>query len=161
VLVGFAGLVGCGGKAPREEKTAEAMAEQALEAATGKKTDVSLEKGNVVIENQDMKAELEQTAQWPADMFAEVPEFTFGKVQRVSKTTADARRTFNVYLGEVEADAVDRYEVLLKERGWTTDVTRMGAQAALMNGQKDKLGLNFVYNGNDNTAVLAAFTAPE
>jgi len=147
---------GCGKKA--EEKNAENAMEKALTEATGKETKVDLHDGNVRIENKDMKVDIASSSTWPADMFADVPKFTGGAIERVVKTNEGGAKKFNIYYTGVKDNAVKQYTQDLKAQGWDANLTEMGGKAAMLNAQKSNLGLSFTYSAEKKDGVLAVFS---
>ena len=164
-IVGLALLIatlpaatGCSRKT--KEKRAEAMAEKIASTALGKKVDLDQGGKTVRIEGEGVKATMMETAEWPADIFAEVPRFTFGKVTRVSKTEEGGMRKFNVFLTDIESGGVARYAELLRQKGWQATITDMGPKGGILNGQRGQLGMNFVYGSEHNDGVLAVYSLP-
>lgn len=153
-------LAGCGGKSA-DGKASEAMAERALESATGKDVDLSIEEEKVTIEGEGFKAELSQATEWPADVPPEVPEFEQGKVERVHKSEAEGRRSWNVYYTEIKADGPDRYAALLEQGGWKVQSMKMGDKAGMLSGERGNIGINFAYSMEESRGTLTIFTQGE
>ncbi len=151
----FAGA-GCGKKDPGE-KVGEKMTERMLEHATGEKADIDIDGGDVTIETGDGKVEMVATDKWPDDMFAAVPRFTHGKVERVTRNVAEGKKTFNIWLREVPDDASRKYEAELKGAGWESQLMDMGAQGSMLSAQKGDLAVQFAHNKNDKTGVFIVF----
>lgn len=147
---------GCGKKA--EEVTAEKMMEKAMSDATGKDTDVDLDNGNVHIENKDMKVDIAASSTWPADMFADVPRFTGGTIERVVSSSEGGMKNFNIYYGSIKDGAIKDYVQSLKSKGWDANVMDMG-KGGLLNATKGKLGITFSYSAEKKDGMLAAFTS--
>jgi hypothetical protein len=148
--------IGCGKKA--EEKRAEKIMEKTISEATGQETKVDLSGGNVRVENKDMKVDIASSSTWPADMFADVPKFTGGAIERVVTSNAGNAKKFNIYYKGVGDDAVRQYTQDLKSRGWEANLSEMGGKAAILNAQKSNLAMNFVYNAEKKDGVLAVFS---
>jgi hypothetical protein len=148
---------GCGKKA--EEKQAKKMMENLLTQTTGNETKVDLQRGNVNIENKDMKVDITATSTWPADMFADVPQFTGGAIERVVKSDEGGKKNFNVHYKNVGGNSLKQYAEDLKATGWQANITEMGEKAALLNAQKDNLGLTFTYSAEKKDGMLAVFGA--
>lgn len=146
---------GCGKKA--EEVTAEKMMEKAMSAATGKDTKVDLNNGNVHVENKDMKVDIASSSTWPADMFADVPKFTDGTIERVVSSNEGGMKKFNIYYGSIKEGAIKEYTQSLKAKGWDSNLTDMG-NAAMLSGSKGNLGITFTYNAEKKDGVLAAYS---
>jgi hypothetical protein len=157
ILVGLLVFASCGRGEKAANKQAEAVAEKILKATTGKDAKVEIDGKSVKIKGEGFKHDLTQTTEWPADIFAGVPEFTFGKIERVSKGEEGGMMKFNIYLTDIEQGGVERYVNLLKEAGWQADFVG-GPQGGLVSGQKGELGLNFVLNTEDGSGMLAVFS---
>jgi hypothetical protein len=143
------------------EKVHEKMAARMLEKATGEKSDVDINGGDVSIKTGDARVHMKATEQWPADMFGEVPRFTYGKVERVTTAVEGGMKKFNVYLRDVSDDASGRYEAELKAAGWESQMAVMGPDGAMISAQKGRLGLQFIHGKKDKTGVFVAFEAEE
>jgi hypothetical protein len=149
----------CGKKA--DEKIAEKTMGKVLTEATGKETQVDLHDGNVHIENSDMKVDMASSSTWPADMFADVPKFTGGAIERVIASNADGARKFNIHYTGVKDDAVKRYTQDLKSQGWDANLMEMGGKAAILSAQKNNLGMSFTYSAEKKDGVLAVFSTQQ
>jgi hypothetical protein len=160
LVLGLILASGCSEK-QTEEKTAETAAEVILKASMGKDVDVNIQDGKVQIKDKNSETEIKDTTEWPSDMFSDVPRFTFGKIQHVSKSREEGgMQKFNVHLVGVEADAVNQYADKLKENGWEINVIQMEGQGAMLNGQKNKLSISLPYNQEKNEGVLMVFDTP-
>jgi hypothetical protein len=110
------------------------------------------------VEAAGSQSDADATAVWPADMFPGVPKFTFGKIERVSQGNEGGMTKFNIYLKDMEKGSIERYVELLKEAGWKADISGAAGAGGIVGGEKDYLGLNFMYNTEDGTGMLAVFT---
>jgi hypothetical protein len=145
ILVGLLVFTSCGGK----EKDIEAKIDN-----PALKADNAAPK----IEEKESKPVLDGTAEWPADMFAGVPKFTFGKIERVSKGKEGEMMKFNIYYKDMEKGGIEKYVDLLKEAGWQADLNAAAGSGGLVGGEKDDLGLNFMFSTEDGTGMLAVFS---
>jgi hypothetical protein len=100
------------------------------------------------------------TSEWPADIFPEVPKFTFGKIERVVKGEEGGMVKFNIYLRDLEDGAVESYVALMKQGGWRANVMGAGAQGGMVLGEKENLAINLAYNLEKKSGVLVAYSAP-
>jgi hypothetical protein len=158
ILSGLLVFTSCGGGKKAADKQAEAAVERALKAATGNDADVKINGKSVKIKGKGFTHELAETAEWPADMFEGVPEFTFGKIERVSKGKEGGMMKFNIYFRDIEEGGIERYVELLKEAGWQADLNAAGGRGGILGGGKDDLGLNFMFSNEDGTGMLAVFS---
>jgi hypothetical protein len=139
------------------QKLSEKMTERMLEKATGEKSKVDINGGDVSIKTGDASVQMVATKEWPADMFGDVPRFNYGKVERVTTANEGGMKKFNVYLRDVPDDASDKYMAELKAGGWESQMTMMGADGGMMSAQKGKLGVQFIHGKKDKTGVFVAF----
>ena len=147
---------GCGRKA--DEKDAEKMMGKVMTEATGKETRVDLRGGDVHVENKEMKVDMVSTSTWPADMFADVPRFTGGAIERVVTSREGGKKNFNIHFGGVKDDAVKRYAEDLKAKGWEATIMEMG-KGRMLSAQKGDLGVTFTYSAEKMDGMLAVFSA--
>ncbi len=127
----------------------------------GSKEDAGVKMGakSPRIEGEGSEPDLAETAEWPADMFEGVPVFTFGKIERVSKGREGGMMKFNISFHGMEKRGIEQYVELLKEAGWQVSLNTAGESGGILGGEKDDLGLNFMFNGEDGTGVLAVFSS--
>jgi hypothetical protein len=151
---------GCGTK-DVGEKVQEKMTERMLEKATGDKSDVDINGGDVSIKTDDASVQMKATTEWPADMFGDVPRFNYGKVERVTTAVEGGMRKFNVYLRDVSDDASEKYEAALQSAGWESQMAAMGPDGGMISAQKGKLGVQFIHGKKDKTGVFVAFETGE
>lgn len=156
MIAGALLIGGCGKKS--EEKTAEETMENMLKVSTGKDVDVNIQGKDIKIEGQDSKAQLSETSVWPPEMFEDVPKFTAGKIEHVTKTQEGSNQTFNIFFVDIEGDALKKYTTALNEKGWKTQLMDMG-KGGMISAQKDNLGMNFSFNAEDKKGLLAVFSA--
>jgi len=142
------------------EKAGEKMMEKALENATGQKTDIDLSSGKAVIETGEGKMEVDSEAKtWPSDIPGDVPEFTFGKVKGVTTSTVDNTKSWNVVFEEVQDGSIDKYDALLKEKGFETVIMKMGDGGSIQ-AENNKYNV-FLMGGEGNLSVGISVKKPE
>lgn len=151
---------GCG-KKKSDEKLAEGMMERTLKHTTGEKADVDLNGENVTITTGDGRVEMTKTSEWPSDMFSDVPRFTYGVVEHVSKGQEGGMQKFNVHLRDVEDGAFEKYHADIKAAGWESQSMMQGDSGGMISAQKGNLALQFVYGKEDRTGVVIAYSMPE
>jgi len=151
-------LGGCGKKS--EDKMAEQMMEKTLKEATGKEVDVNIQGKDIKIEGQDTRAQISETNVWPPDMFADVPQFTAGRIEHVTRSQSEGNQTFNIFFADIQGDALKNYAVTLKEKGWQAQLSDMG-KGGMISAQKNKLGMNFSFNAEDKKGTLAVFSSQQ
>lgn len=161
ILAGLLVFASCGGGEKAADRRAEAAVEQVLKATTGKDADVKIDGKSVEIAGEGFTHEFAETAEWPADMFEGVPEFTFGKIERVSKGQEGGMMKFNIYFRDMEKGGIERYMDLLKEAGWQADLNTAGGTGGYVAGEKGGLGLNFMFSTEAGTGMLAVFSGLE
>ncbi|MBM3286864.1 MAG: hypothetical protein FJY88_05885 [Candidatus Eisenbacteria bacterium] len=159
-LVAMLVLVSCGGKDKAERKIGEAAVEMALKGATGKDVDVQMEGKSVKIKQEGSETTIQETDEWPSDMFPAVPEFKFGKVTRVVGGDDAGMKKFNIYYDDVQEDGVEKYVELLKSGGWQASLMNMGPKGGMVTGQKGDLGLQFMFSKERKDGMLIVYSAP-
>lgn len=143
------------------EKTGEKLMEKALENATGQKTDVDLSSGKAVIETGKGKMEVDSEAKsWPDDIPDDIPEFTFGKVKGVTTSTMNDTKTWNVVYEEVQDGFIDKYDALLKEKGFETVIMKMGDKGGSIQAENEKYNV-FLMGGEETLSVGVSIKKPE
>jgi hypothetical protein len=152
-------LNGCGKKS--DEKMAEEMAEKMLKQATGKETKVDIQGDNVRIEDKDSMTDISATAAWPPEMFADVPKFTAGKIERVIKGQDGGMQKFNIYFVDIKGDAIRQYADALKKKGWQADLIQLAGQGGILNAQKGNLAINFAFSTEKKEGTLVAYSTPQ
>ena len=100
--------------------------------------------------------EFGESAKWPEDMPAEVPQFTYGKVKTVTKTEVQNRKGWNVILEEVTADAAEKYKTDLKNSGWAIHATTtVAGQGGSLMTEKERLQLFLMFDSEQKTVSFA------
>lgn len=156
LVLGFAILTGCGKK-----KSEETMAEKIIKATTGENVNVKMKPGKIEFEGKDSRHVIEETSEWPADMFEDVPQFAFGQIERVSKGDEGGMRKFNIYYKNLEGGVAEKYADLLKENGWEAHIIQEANQGGMLNAQKGKLAINFVFSLEKKEGTLIVYNVPE
>lgn len=164
LVVAFVGSVvvlsGCGKKEASEE-FAEGMMERSMENASGEKTDVDIDEGNISIRTGDTKMESVAATEWPSDLPGDVPPFTYGTVERVTRAEDTAKNTtaYSIYLRDVSDDAFAKYEAELKAAGWECMSVDMGGKGGVISGQKGDIGVTVTCNMEEHIASVAVLPA--
>jgi hypothetical protein len=143
------------------EKAGEKMMEKAIENATGGKADVDLSNGKSVIETGSGRMEIDAKAnKWPSDIPGDIPEFTFGKVKAVTTSNMDNTRSWNVVFEEVQDGCLDKYDALLKEKGFETVIMKMGDKGGSITGESSKYNI-FLMGGEGNLSLAITIKKQE
>ncbi len=122
------------------EKMAEKIIEKSIKQATGEKVDIDYDKDQVTIQTEEGSVKVgTENASWPSGAPSEVPEFTFGKITAVVSSETDEANGWTMGLSRVSADAVDKYNKQLKEKGFKTQVVNMAGVGGTLTGTKEKI----------------------
>jgi len=159
LVVAIVFFAGCG-KKQADEKLAERMTEEMLEQATGQKADVDMKDGDITIRTEEGEVKMQETSQWPSDMFDAVPRFEHGELERVTSGTQNGLRKFNLWYKDVPDDASDKYLEQLKAAGFASQFASMGQQGGMLSAQKGDVAVQFMHGKEDKTGVLIAYEAP-
>ncbi|MBN1340538.1 MAG: hypothetical protein JXA03_14510 [Bacteroidales bacterium] len=150
LLVGFA-FVSCSGGS---QKTADRMMEEAIEKSTGEDVEVNTDGQKTTIETEGYEAEVDAGAKsWPGEIPSDVPEFTFGQINAVSTVLVDGNTTYTIAFREVKEGFIDKYDALLKEKGFTTNVFKTGGLGGSITAESEKYTIALM--GNDGDAALS------
>lgn len=154
-------LINACGRKKAEEQMAEKITEKILKKTTGDDVDVKVKGDKIEFEGKDFKTQIEETTEWPQDMFAEVPKFTLGKIERVHKSREEGgMQKFNIFYIDLQDNAVNTYAELLRSTGWQASVMQAGGQGGMLNAQKGNLAMNFAYSLEEMRGTLMVYTAP-
>jgi hypothetical protein len=159
MAVAAAGLValagGCGKKA--SEKTAEKMAEMALQAQTGGKADVQIDGEKMTIQSKD--GSMNFSAGGDASIPEDFPEDVY--VDRGAKVLMSMRNPGGYVLNLQTSEAVDgvvqSYRREMGGQGWTEEADmNMGGQRMLMFKKEDRRASVTVARQGDITQVMVS-----
>jgi hypothetical protein len=142
------------------QKTGEKMMEKALENATGGKANVDINGEKTVIETSAGKMEINGNANsWPSEIPGEVPEFKFGKIDAVTTSEMDGNKSWNIAYNDVEEGFLDKYDALLKEKGFETVTMKMGDKGGSITAESPKY--NIFLMGGEGKISLAVMLKKE
>jgi len=109
------------------QKAAEKLTEGFLGAATGGNVNVTNGGEGVNFSNEEGSLSVGQSAQWPSDMPASVPKFTYGTPIMSTKV---AEGSWSVLFEKVTADAQTKYTADLNAKGWMPEGETIDAGVA-------------------------------
>lgn len=150
---------GCGGQ-ESGERTAEEVAEQAIEKAGGGEVDVDVADGRVTMTGEDHRTEAVETSEWPEDLPGDVPRFSHGKVERVMRGEAvkENQRSYHIWVMETDADAAEKYAAELEQAGWQTQGVAMGPQGGMVTAEKGDLVVTFMHSKEQRRGKIGVMT---
>jgi hypothetical protein len=135
------------------QKTGEKLMEKALENATGGKANVDINGEKTVIETSAGKMELNGNANsWPSDIPGDVPEFKLGKVDAVTTSDIDGSKSWNIIYNDVEDGFIDKYDALLKEKGFETTTMKIGDKGGSITAESKKYNV-FLMGGEGKLSL--------
>jgi hypothetical protein len=135
------------------EKTGEKMMEKAIENATGQKADVDLSREKAIIETPSGRIEADGLAKsWPAEIPDQIPEFRFGKITGVTTSLIDNQKTWTIVFDELQEGFIDKYDALLKEKGFETVTMKMGENAGSISVDNEKYTI-FLMGGDGSLSL--------
>jgi hypothetical protein len=143
------------------QKTGEKMMEKALENATGGKANVDIKGEKTVIETSAGKMEIDGNANsWPSDIPGDVPEFKFGKIDAVTTSEMDGNKGWNIAYSDLEEGFLDKYDALLKEKGFETVTMKMGDKGGSIMAENPKYNL-FLMGGEGKISLAVTIKKEE
>lgn len=135
------------------EKTGEKLMEKAIENATGQKADVDFNKEKMVIETASGKIEADGLAKsWPAEIPDQIPEFKFGKIAGATTSLINNQKSWTIVFNELQEGFIDKYDALLKEKGFETVAMKMGENAGSISVDNEKYTI-FLMGGDGSLSL--------
>ena len=124
------------------EKAGEDIMETAIEKSGRGPADVDIDRGNITIHSDSFDAKLKTEArEWPGDIPAGAPRFTYGVVAHTTYVETEDTRTWGVFFDEVPLAAAEKYEQELKQKGFKT-FRFASDEGASVSGQKGNLTIS-------------------
>ncbi len=139
------------------KKASEEMMDKSIENATGKKTDVDINKEKAVITSGENKVEVDASAHtWPKEVPADVPKFNYGKINAVTTAATPQGNSWTIIYKEVPDGVMEKYEAELKKKGFTTTLVKSEGKGMVL-AQKEKLSVNASSGeGNAGLSIVLA-----
>ena len=145
-----------------QKKIEDVLVEKAIEQSTGKKVAVNSGGNNITIQSEGQKIEIQgNNGVWPADMPADVPKFSWGKIKAVTRAETPEGKNWSVVCENVSGNIVKEFETQLKSNGFknvSTIVTSGESSGGVVSGEKEKLKV-VLMTGN-GTASLSVVQEP-
>ncbi len=138
------------------EKTAEEMAKNAIEKATGGKAVVDIKGGSFKVKTEGGEMSWGEAAVWPEDLPSDVPKFTYGKITGVVRASGADGKHWTLALAEVEADGLGKYIETLKTAGWSIVMDARSVEGGTVVAEKGKFNLTFGYSESGKAGSLHA-----
>lgn len=148
------GLSACKGKTTNERLAEKGVANM-IEKATGGQASVDLKNGTIKVKTAQGDVEFGSTKEWPADLPADVPKLSSGKIMGAVRSAQEEKKLWNITLQGVEAGAFDKYAEELKARGWEIKVTSKTEEGGMIQAVKDKLMVVASFAEKGRTVSLA------
>lgn len=145
----FLAIISVGGTLSScQKKMSDVLVEKVIEQSTGKKVDVKSGGQDITIESEGKKIQIQANSSvWPSDMPAEVPNFSYGKIKAVTRSTMPEGKSWSVVFENVTGTVVKDYESKLKTSGFktvSTTVTYDQGEGGTVSGTKEKLNVTLI-----------------
>jgi len=145
-----------------QKKMEDVLVEKAIEQSTGKHVDINSAGGNITIQSEGQKVEIQgNSGVWPADMPADIPKCSWGKIGAVTRSERVEGKNWNVVFESVSGNIVKDFESQLKSKGFqniSTIVTSGDGLGGVVSAEKEKLKV-VLMTGN-GTASLSVVQEP-
>lgn len=151
-------ITGCGKLA---EKASEKAAEKAIEDASGGKADVELSKDKLEVKTDGGSVKVGDSNEWPKQMPADVPKFTYGKITSVAESTTAQGNNIIVGIENAGAESFDEYKSDLESAGWKIDMTSRTEDGFTINASKEKRQVVAVFNSSGGEGLSGGVTYVE
>lgn len=109
IVLGIGGCVAAG-------FIAKKVGQSFVSGVTGGTVKVNNDGSSIKLSDGDTSISTGDSAKWPTDLPADLPQPTFGKITGSSKITSE--KSWNIIMENVTADQAKSYMELLKTKGW-------------------------------------------
>jgi len=116
------------------------ITEKRIEKAIGDDADVTIDDDKITIETDEGTLVTDTgDKKWPDEIPGDVPEFKYGKIERVSIQDMPEAKNWVMRFTSVKEDAITKYEADLKAKGFDAHITRIMNGRGNVMGQMDNL----------------------
>jgi hypothetical protein len=114
---------------------------------------------NVTIETKGRTVEIMGAVDgWPKEIPAEVPEFSYGTIKRVTRTETPEGQSWDLVVEKVREHAIRDYEAMLKTSGFQTSsmiITGKEGERGSVTGEKGAITIVLIStSGNSSLSVI-------
>ncbi|NMW22325.1 MAG: hypothetical protein HKK67_11980 [Chlorobiaceae bacterium] len=139
-----------------QKKIEDVLVDKVIEQSTGKKVDFKSGSESITIESEGKKIEIQgKGREWPNDMPADVPKFSYGQVKAVTRATMPEGKSWTVVCDNVPGNIIKDYEGKLKNKGFktvATIVTSDNGEGGSVSATKEKLNVTLI-TGSGSTSI--------
>jgi len=136
------------------QKASDEAIEKTVENATGKDAEVNTSNETMEIEMNGGKVKYDGNIKsWPDDIPAEVPEFTYGKIDGATISDVDNKIAYTFKIPDLSIDALKAYDKDLKAKGFESVLMLIGDKGGTITAEKD--GLSVALMGGDGNGSLS------
>lgn len=136
------------------QKASDEAIEKTVENATGKDVEVNTGNETMEIEMNGGKVKYDGNIKsWPDDIPAEVPEFTYGKIDGATISDVDNKIAYTFKIPDLSIDALKAYDKDLKAKGFESVLMLIGDKGGTITAEKD--GLSVALMGGDGNGSLS------
>lgn len=136
------------------QKASDEAIEKTVENATGKDVEVNSNNETMEISTNDGKVKYDGNIKsWPDDIPAEVPEFTYCKIDGATISDVDNKIAYTYKIMDLNIDALKAYDKDLKAKGFESILMLIGEKGGTITAEKD--GLSVALMGGDGNGTLS------
>jgi len=136
------------------QKASDEAIEKTVENATGKDVEVNSNNETMEISTNDGKVKYDGNIKsWPDDIPAEVPEFTYCKIDGATISDVDNKIAYTFKIMDLNIDALKAYDKDLKAKGFESILMLIGEKGGTITAEKD--GLSVALMGGDGNGTLS------
>jgi len=145
-----------------QKKIEDVLVEKAIEQSTGTKVDINSSGSSITIQSEGQKIAFQgNSGVWPADMPADVPRCSWGKIGAVTRSESAEGKNWNVVFESIPDSIVKEFENQLKGKGFqniSVIVTSGDGRGGVISAEKEKLKV--VLMAGNGTASLSVVQEP-
>lgn len=147
------------GMACSSKSAQEQIAVKAIEMSAGKKAEMDIRQGKVMVKTGDGQTEIPSgPGTWPTDLPADVPPFVQGKVKAVTRATVEGKQSWNVIIEALEPGALQTYSKNLEAKGWKSMQSITAGEGGMFQATKGSLMIIAMFNEKEKTASIGVST---
>lgn len=98
--------------------------------------------------------EINTTKVWSEDIPADVPKFSMGKINGVSTSDMDGKKSWSVVIEGIQEGAFPKYVEELKAKNWKITSTLTMGTGGTVSASKNDLNLMGIFYKDQNTGII-------
>lgn len=153
LLFGFIFLLSCQNKSAQDQ-VAEKILEKTIKQGTGNEANVEIQGGKIRFQTKEGIGEINTTKVWSEDIPADVPKFSMGKINGISTSDMDGKKSWSVVIEGIQEGVFPKYVEELKAKNWKITSTLTMGTGGTVSASKNDLNLMGIFYKDQNTGII-------